>query len=110
MEALKHRLGIALVGTVLFWAVSAFAAREEPRRPFAHLDPPGFNPPAFTRGELLGWYAWFYVGEQRVVCANPVVWDGPKVITCDNVVVVDQEKRPGAAAEEPSGPWAGGRQ
>lgn len=104
MAALKHRLGIAVVGTVLFWAVAAFAAREEPKRPYAHLDPPRFNPPRFQRGELTGWYLALYVGDRRIVCANPVVWDGPALITCDNVVGVDNEKRPGAEAEAPSGP------
>jgi hypothetical protein len=110
VATLKLRLSIALVGAALFWAAAAFAAREEPKRPFAHLDPPDFRPPHFQGGELLGWYSVFYVGERRVVCANPVVWDGPKVITCDNVVAVDFEKRPGTAAEDPGEPVAGGRQ
>ncbi len=45
----------------------------------------------FQRGPLMGWYVYVVVGEERVVCANPKVWDGPKVISCTHVVAIDDD-------------------
>jgi hypothetical protein len=77
----------------------AVAAIKGPERYRADLDPPGFRVRDFSRGELFGWYLYLYVGDRRIVCANPVVWDGPQVVTCDNVVAVDHETRPLPVAE-----------
>jgi len=103
-----------LIRWAVFIAVAALtgtgAARAnlvEPVRFKAELDPKAFRAPRLPTGQLTGWYVFVYVGDRRVVCANPVVWDGPKVMTCDHVVSIDGN-RPATDAK-PSGPRAGGR-
>jgi hypothetical protein len=70
-----------------------------PRRYKAELDPPGVveSLPKFQSGPLTGWYVYVYMRKERVVCANPQVWDGPKVITCSHVVAIDEMAKPGQA-------------
>lgn len=57
----------------------------------AHLDPPGLELTEFKTGKLMGWYVYLDVGGVRTICANPMVWDGPKVITCDHVVATEEK-------------------
>lgn len=99
-------VGVVVMGLAL-WTGVAVASSSEPRRYKAELDPKGFQAVRMPTGQLPGWYVYVYVGDERVICANPVVWDGPKVITCDHVVAIDAE-RPVTDATT-SGPWAGGR-
>jgi hypothetical protein len=77
---------------VVGWIGVSLAAN--PNRYKAELEVPGEveKLPKFQRGPLTGWYVYVYVGEERVVCANPTAWDGPKVITCTHVVAIDSEK------------------
>ena len=96
----NHRL--CLAAALVLSAAVASAALAAPRRPFAKLDPPDFKGRSFGTGELTGWYAVFYVSGRRIVCANPTVWDGPKVVSCSHLVAVDTEAEPAAA--EPTAP------
>jgi len=46
-------------------------------------------------GPLKGYTVDVYIGGARVVCFNPTVWTGPKVITCGPAVVVRAAAAPG---------------
>ena len=78
---------LALVVCLVLIAVVAWA--NAPARYRAHLDPPGLEITEFHNGRLMGWYVYVYVDGKRVVCANPTVWDGPKVVTCNYVVAIE---------------------
>ncbi len=57
----------------------------------AHLDPPGWELTEFHGGQLMGWYVYVYIDGERIVCANPRVWNGPKVVTCNYIVAIETE-------------------
>lgn len=69
------------------------AAATEPPRFAAELDPFDIKESlrSVPSGQLLGWYVYVYVDDQRVVCANPMVWNSPKVIECEHLVEIDDE-------------------
>ena len=102
-------VGVFVLTIVWTGVVAAFST---PSRYKAELDPPEVveSLPKFHSGPLTGWYVYVYVDEERVVCANPGVWDGPKVITCNHIVAIDAEVPAPAAAEAPSEPLAHRRQ
>jgi hypothetical protein len=70
---------------------------------------PGWEPfpvaelPEFREGPLTGWYVYVYVGGEKVICANPTVWSGPRVIRCTQLVGVEKAEPEPA---EPGGPVA----
>ena len=111
----KLRLSLALVGTALFAAAStaAIGRSTAPKRYRANLDPPKLQPAKIQPGRQVGWYVYLYMDGARVVCTNPFVWDGPRVITCDQVVAIDTDDRQvptarieqAAPAESPENPF-----
>jgi hypothetical protein len=91
----KLRLSLAIAGTALFAAVAtaAIGRSTSPKRYRADLDPPKLQPAKIQPGRQTGWYVYLYMDGARVVCTNPFVWDGPRVITCDQVVTIDSDER-----------------
>jgi hypothetical protein len=80
-----------LLGVPALAILAAAAWANAPARYKAHLDPPGLELTEFHSGQLMGWYVYVWIDGKRIVCANPRVWDGPKVVTCNYIVAIETE-------------------